>query len=73
MGGKLHWFAWAFASGNVQASVYIGYGDKNLTRDKIFAAKDGAGVPSTAMLMAVSYLGHMTKEVFEGEARNDAP
>jgi hypothetical protein len=63
-----HWFAFSFAymdqSRNVQASVYIGYPDRQITLARIDGAKKDAEVPETSVLLAVSYLGCMTKAEF---------
>lgn len=68
---KFHYYAMSFQSFMVgkaiSASVYIGWPDMNITKDRIQEAKDGAAVPATAVLIGASYLGHMTREEMTGE------
>lgn len=66
---KKHWYSFSFSgidenSGcQCNASTYIGYKEKLITRMRIDYAKKAAGV-SDAVLLNASYLGYMTKEQF---------
>lgn len=63
---KFHYYAFAFASGNCQASVYIGYDDMAVTLTRIEGAKHSAGLTGTAVLLSCCYLGHMTTAAMTG-------
>ena len=66
---KKHFYAFAFqyVSGTVQgtSSTYVGYDDQIVTLPRINTAKSGAGVPATAALIGLSYLGYMTEDDFK--------
>ena len=61
---KLHWFSYAFVYGNSQASVYLGYHDKQISKPRIENAKEEAGIPKTAVLMSVCFLMQGTNAEF---------
>ena len=63
---KFHYYSFAFAQGNCQASVYIGYDDFGVTLPKIEAAKKTAGTVGAAVLLSCCYLGHMTRAEMTG-------
>lgn len=66
---KFHYYSFAFAQGNCQASVYIGYDDLGVTLPRIEAAKKSAGTVGAAVLLSCCYLGHMTRaEMVGGES-----
>ncbi|MCZ4263121.1 hypothetical protein O4G76_20065 [Limimaricola sp. G21655-S1] len=57
---QLHYYCFSFLEAPLSASIYIGYRDQQVTLNKISKAKKEAGVSQQAVLLAVSYLGHMT-------------
>ena len=68
---RLHWFCFSFmgqnerTGDNYSTSVYSGgYPSKNITRKIIDENKYHAEVPDSAALIAVTYLGKMTREEF---------
>lgn len=73
---RSHYYAFSFLApvandGTMYASVYIGYPQRDqITKPRIQEAKEKAGVPSTATLIAVSYLGRMTREQMLGADDN---
>ena len=71
---KLYWFCFTFKGDSLSpdwnqctACTYKGYDSKNITLEKITANKKHAGVANDSVLIALSYLGHMTKDEFEGQ------
>ena len=67
----LHWYAisylWSVPNrGKSWGSRYIGISENKVTSSTIAENKRGTGVPEDALVMAVSYLGHMTEEEFDG-------
>lgn len=63
---KQHWYAYSFlGQGGAYGSAYIGYEDNNITIPRIRAAKGFADVSPDAVLLSVSYLGHMTRAQME--------
>ena len=70
---ELHWFCFSYMGRclelgrNCEASTYSGYSNKNLTLKIINANKKNAGVHDGATLVAVSYLGYMTKKEFTAD------
>jgi hypothetical protein len=72
MSDRKHWFSYCFQESGgtriVTASAYIGYPESAITKERIEVAKDGAGVSVNAVLLNVSYLGHMTRSQFLGES-----
>jgi hypothetical protein len=62
---KYHYFAYSFVFSQGQASVYIGHPDQLITVPRIVRAKQAAGVPRDAVLLAVSYMGFMTSNMVE--------
>ena len=73
---KKHWYAFTFMYSNavrmcyVYTSVYIGYNDRNVTLPRIKAAKLAQGIPESAVLMSVSYLGYMSEDEFSPEEQS---
>lgn len=68
---KLHFYAFSFsgsdARGNsVTASAYVGYPNQLVTKTRIQAAKESAGVTSSAVLIGLGYIGFMTVEQARG-------
>ena len=49
-----------------QACTYVGYDERRITKSIIEENKIAAGVDEDAVLLAVSYLGHMTREEMLG-------
>lgn len=66
-GPKLHYYAFAFSSGDLTASVYIGWSDLPVTLAKINEARDGSGIPKPSAMVGCSYLGYMTHNEMMGE------
>jgi hypothetical protein len=67
---KKHWYCFAFKGeeeGGRPCMGYsiTGYPDKLITMPRIKENERYAGVKEGALLLAVSYLGHMTKEQVE--------
>ena len=68
----LHWYCFSYIGHGIDdgltinVSTYTGYFKKNVTNAMILKNKEYAGVTHTAVLIAVSYLGYMTREEFEG-------
>jgi hypothetical protein len=62
---KLHYFAFSFTEMDNNAirmgSIYTGFLDRNITVPRIRDAKASAGMADTSVLLAVSYLGFMTR------------
>ncbi len=69
---KSHYYLLSFSEtqGNVQrtAAVSIAVSNQRVTALTITKARAGAGMTASAVLLAVSYLGHMTAEEFNYEA-----
>lgn len=67
---KHHWYAFSFQSSLATAistgSIYIGYEDQMVNLARIKSAKEAAKMPADSVLMSVSYLGHMTRDVMAG-------
>lgn len=67
-----HWYCFSYAGESSEsgrqchACTYVGYQEKRVTKPMIEANKETAGVKEGAVLMAVSYLGHMTREEIVG-------
>lgn len=59
---KKHWYSFSFADGLTFASTYTGYTHQTITLPLIQKEKENADVPPSAVLIACSYLGYMTKE-----------
>lgn len=69
---KLHHYAFSFTetqpNGERTAAVSMGVPNPRVTAAAISKARAGAGMTSGAVLLSVSYLGHMTMEEFKNEA-----
>lgn len=63
---KFHYYSFAFAQGNCQASVYVGYDDMAVTLARIQGAKKSADLVGTSVLLSCCYLGHMTRAEMAG-------
>ena len=69
---KLHYYCFSYIGVSISdcqqcyASTYTGYPEKLITVPIIEENKDYAGVLSSATLLSVSYLGHMTKDTLIG-------
>jgi len=62
---KKHWYSFSYADGSgCQASTYTGYESLGVTLPMIMENKVNAHVSQGAVLLAVCYLGHMTKSEF---------
>lgn len=67
----LHYFCFSYIGKDLetgrdcQGSTYVGYHDKLITKPMIDRNKELAGVTNEAVLIAVSYLGFMTKETMQ--------
>jgi len=64
-----HWYCFSYVGKTdegreCQASTYTGYEEKKITLLNIEANKVNAKVNKGAVLIACSYLGHMTREEF---------
>lgn len=57
----LHYYAFAFAHGNIKASVYRGFQHNFVSVPQIEDAKICAEVPADAVLISLSYMGYMTE------------
>ena len=70
---KLHWFCFTYSGKDNDsgrqcfACTYTGYNDKIISKRMIDHEKYNAGVKQDAVLLAVSYLGYMTKAEMTGE------
>lgn len=68
----MHWFCFTYSGEcietgkSVTASSYVGYPGREVTKPMIDANKKAAGVTNCAALIAVSYLGEMTRDEFLG-------
>jgi len=68
----VHWFCFSYTGkcsetgGPATASAYVGYLGRVVTRPMIESNKAVAGVTEDSALIAVSYLGEMTREEFLG-------
>lgn len=70
---RFHYYAFAFTSSDCHASVYIGYPDKDrITMERLAEAKREARVGEGAVLMGVSYLGHMSQAELQGEDQQES-
>jgi len=73
MGNKKHWFCFSYKGTDLEgnrdcdASSYVGYDTKKVTLSMINENKRYADVTDKAVLIAVSYLGRMTKATFMGK------
>jgi len=72
----LHWYALAFldsvpSGAPMNASIYMGWPEQLVTKPRIDAAKQGAGVGPGAVLLACCYLGKMTRAQMLGEVATD--
>ena len=69
-----YWFCYSFIGTSIEsgqqsyASVYIGYMEDLITKDRITEAKEAAGVRSDCVLLSVTRLGYMTKAIFVGDS-----
>ena len=67
-----HWYCFSYNGTNPQtgldcaASTYAGYERQRVTKPMIDENKKHAGVNEGAVLIAVSYLGYMTREEMLG-------
>jgi len=70
----MHWYSFTYmgasldCGGTCNASTYTGYLDKKVTVPRIHENKANAGVVDGATLVAVCYLGYMTKAEFTTDA-----
>lgn len=62
---KLHYYAFSFSSGIKSASVYMGWPDQPVTLAKIEEARADLNL-GASVLVACSYLGHMTRSEMTG-------
>lgn len=66
----LHWYCFSYIGkllkdgSHCNACTYTGYEHKEVTLGMIKENKRNAGVADDAVLISVSYLGHMTREEF---------
>lgn len=69
---KLHYYLLSFTetqgNGERTAAVSMAVPNQRITALAITKARAGAGMTPGAVLLAVSYLGHMTAEEFNYEA-----
>lgn len=66
----LHWYCLSFSYGDFTFSTYNGYPTPIVDRKRIEVAKLERVVASDSpkcALIAATYLGHMSREAFEGE------
>lgn len=72
---RQHWYVFVFQGDNADsgrtcmASTYTGYLTRGITLPRIAENKEHAGVDSGAVLLSVSYLGHMTRDSFSGDQK----
>jgi len=71
---EMHWFCFSFKGKHsdgmncdCNACTYVGYPSRNITKKMIDAQKKESGVSESAVLIACTHLGFMTKEKFIGE------
>lgn len=70
---KRHFYCFSYIGANIEsggscnASVYVSYESKGITRTMIDDNKEVAKVKTNAVLLACSYLGEMTTVEFKGE------
>ena len=68
-----HWFCFSYKGKSIDsgepcdAYVYVGRQGRNISKKAITENKVNAGVSGDAVLIAVSYLGEMTREEFVRE------
>lgn len=61
---KLHWYSFAYSSGDETGSTYTGYDNKGVTLKMIQDNQVNAGMTKRSVLLSVCYLGYMTKAQF---------
>ena len=73
---KFHYFCLAFVGKSTEesyqgqtcnASIYMGYEDKKITKARIEECKQCAGVDKDSVLIACSYLGFMSNTEMTGK------
>ena len=75
MRNRKHFFCFSYSGKDLEgnreceASSYVGYDTKKVTLQMINENKGYAGVTDKAVLIAVSYLGRMTKATFMGKTK----
>lgn len=74
MNKKYHWFCFSYSGKEIksgqacQASICVRRKNRNITLNDINELKEPSSVKIDAVLIAVSYLGYMTKEEFGGDS-----
>ncbi len=73
---RLHWYSLTFSDRPTPTtercgSTYTGWPEPLVTKPRIDAAKESAGVGPDAVLMACCYLGQMTRAQMLGEVATD--
>ena len=74
---ELHWYCFSYIGKDIKTGLtangctYSGYTEEGVTLQAITENKQNAGVTDDAVLISVSYLGKMTKEVFTGKSKNE--
>jgi len=71
MRNKRHWYAISFLYGESSSHTYSSGCVSLMKKDKLSintlkAIKSACNVPENAVIIAVSYLGHMTEKEFNG-------
>lgn len=70
---KKYWYAFAFQfpteTGFGFSSVYSGFDSNLVKKNGIDEARRASRAPDGAVMINCSYLGHMTREEFEGEGQ----
>ena len=66
MSDKLYWYSLCFIHGTSQTNSYVGAHFKYINMESIRNSKEAAEFPADSVLTSCCYLGHMTKEEFEG-------
>ena len=65
----LYWYSFSFyeskrGKGITFASVSLGLEDKNVTLADINLAKNTLGLPRSAIIISISYLGYITEKAY---------